>query len=213
MADEAATGWELVADNRRAFADLVDWLSDEQADTASFCAGWTNRQVAGHVTSFVEVGMPSFMFNMVKAGFNYDKMSDRTATRMAAIPLGDLASTLRANAAKPSALGMFPPEMTLTDVTTHSQDIRRGLGLDERPSDAAVRTSLEFITTHKMAKQVIDVKKLDGLAFEATDVEWSWGEGDPVTGTGEAVLMAIFGRDSYGELEGAGVEILRDRNG
>jgi uncharacterized protein (TIGR03083 family) len=209
---DATEGWELVAVNREAFADLIETMDAAQAASPSLCGGWTNHQVAGHVTSFVSVGLPSFMLNMAKAGFNYDKMADQTATRMAEIPLSDLAWTLRSKADKSSPMKMFPPEMTLTDVTTHSQDIRRGLGLDERPSDVAVKTSLEFITTHKMAKQVVDANLLDGLALEATDLGWTFGEGEAISGQGEAVLMAIFGRDTYGELSGDGVETLKSRN-
>ena len=67
MADDTLVGWELVAANRREFADVIEGLSDEQADAPSLCGGWSNRQVAGHVTSFVDVGLPSFMFAMAKS--------------------------------------------------------------------------------------------------------------------------------------------------
>ena len=46
---------------------------------------------------------------------------------------------------------------------------------------------------------------ISGLRLEATDLDWSWGDGALVRGTGEALLMGINSRDVAADLEGDGV--------
>ena len=46
----------------------------------------------------------------------------------------------------------------------------------------------------------------------ATDIDWSFGQGQEVTGPGEALLMTIAGRpDPLHELSGPGLTTLRQR--
>ena len=44
--------------------------------------------------------------------------------------------------------------------------------------------------------------------FVSTDMEWSWGTGDEVRGTGEALLLALNQRDATADLEGPGLDLL-----
>jgi hypothetical protein len=51
-----------------------------------------------------------------------------------------------------------------------------------------------------------------GLRFEATDVEWSWGDGPVVRSSGEALVMTMLGRaQPLPELSGDGVEVFASR--
>ena len=127
-----ADGLELVGQTRRDVADLVEGLSAEQRKQPTLCGDWTPHEVLAHLTMFVDVGLPSFFFNMAKSGFDYDKMADGYATRTASErSVEDLAAALRAKATKGPPMPMFPPELNLADVAIHTQDIRRGLGLDQ----------------------------------------------------------------------------------
>ena len=59
-------------------------------------------------------------------------------------------------------------------------------------------------------------KRRAGLHLHATDIDWdAGGTGDPeVTGTGEALLLAMAGRPvALDELDGPGVATLRSRTG
>ena len=69
--------------------------------------------------------------------------------------------------------------------------------------------SLDFVTGHKKRKIMVKPERIDGLRLVATDLDWSWGSGPEVSGTAEAVLLAIFGRPTYDELTGDGVARLR----
>lgn len=207
-----AEGWDLVAEQRIAFADMIEPLDDEQAATPSLCEGWTVHQTAAHLLSFTHLGMAKFAWEMAKARFNYDRGADRIARRLAAKnSLPRIAEKLRDRAGAENLSKQFPPEMTTTDVTIHMQDIRRPLNLGTDVDPHIVSTVLEFLTTHKQGKAVVSKGRLDGLALSTTDTDWSYGEGAEVRGPGEALMMAIAGRPTFDELDGPGVELLAGR--
>ena len=51
-------------------------------------------------------------------------------------------------------------------------------------------------------------KRARDLRLVATDIGWTGGTGPEVRGTGEAILMAINGRDVSRELDGPGLQRL-----
>ncbi len=203
-----ADGWERAGRARRAFADVIEGLEPAQLDAATPCGHWTPRHILGHLTSFVDIGLGTFFANMARHRFNYDAAADTMAARMAERPVDDLVATLRAKAEKKAWLPIFPEMLTVADAVIHTQDVRRGVGLDDRPEDDLLRDSLDFMATDRQAK-AIGGPKLDGLAFAATDLDWSSGSGPSVEGPAEAVLMAMAGRDVLDELSGDGVDRLR----
>jgi hypothetical protein len=55
-------------------------------------------------------------------------------------------------------------------------------------------------------------RRAAGLRLRATDLDWEWGEGEEVTGTGEALLMAVTGRGALASrLSGPGAALLAGR--
>ncbi len=197
--------WKPVATSRREFADLVEGLDEQQREGTTLCEGWTPHHVLAHVTVFVEVPLPKFMFNMARAGFDADAASDRMARALAEHPVEELAAILRAKAEKKSSVPGFPAELSLSDVVIHTQDVRRGLGLEGTPDEGTLRSVLEFLTHNKRARLLCDTSRLQGLAFRATDIEWQYGNiggAVPVSGPAEALMMGIAGRDSFSDLSG-----------
>ncbi len=209
-------GWPLVGEARRRMADVVEGLSEDQLGARSLCGHWTNHQVAAHLLMFTHVGVPSrrFLGAMVRSRFDYDTAADRLARELADQYSGaEIASMLRDRAEKENTFKSFPPEMTLTDVTVHLQDIRRPLGLGTDLEPNVIGDVLTWMTTHKQAKAVVTPGLVDGLHLVATDTEWEHGSGPPVEGPGEALIMAVAGRDTHDELSGDGVATLRERSG
>lgn len=197
--------WDNAAASRREFADLIESLSEEQLAAQSLCDQWSVRDVAGHVVSFVEMGLGTMMLSMLKGGFNPDKAWVANASKYGAQPVTDIAAKLREHAAKPSAMKSFPAGLTTCDLAVHAGDVRRALGLTETPSDAVVLEALNFCTSHAKGKMMVPTKDIAGLRLEATDMDWSWGEGKLVSGPAEAILMGINRRDTRSELTGDGV--------
>lgn len=197
--------WNLAAKARNDLADLVEGLSPEQLKQPTYCAEWTAQGVLAHVTSFVETGFVKFVATMVKNRFDFDKVSIDMANAQLARPMPDVIASLRAKATKSAALPMFPEELTVSDAAIHTQDVRRPLGLDGSLDDEVLSTALDFLTTHKMATTLVDRKPLEGLRLVATDRDWSFGNGEEIRGTGEALMMAMAGRPVLADLTGPGL--------
>jgi hypothetical protein len=71
--------------------------------------------------------------------------------------------------------------------------------------------SLDFLTGGR-AVGFAPKRRLAGLRFVATDLDWSAGSGPEVAGPAEALIMAMTGRAvAIAELDGPGVRILRSR--
>jgi uncharacterized protein (TIGR03083 family) len=216
--------WKTVASARRDFADLVEGLDEQQREGPTLCEGWTPHHVLAHVTTFVEIPFPKFMYNMARAKFDSDAASDRMARALARHPVDELAAILRAKADKKSPIPGFPAELSLADVVVHSQDVRRGAGIEGTPDEGTMRTVLDFLTQQKQARLLYDRSRIDGMAFRATDIDWRYHDnagsdnagavpvsgpvGSTVSGTAEALMMAITGRDTVDELTGP-VDALR----
>lgn len=206
-----AKNWTHAAAARNNYADLVEPIAASRSGDPTLCGDWTVHHVTGHLASFVDVGLGSFFLNMAKHRFDYDRAADTLARRQGERPMSELLSVLRAKAGKASAMPMFPESMTVLDVVVHTQDVRRGLGLEGAPDAGLVEMALGFLTDHKMAAQIIPNDAYDGLAISASDLGWSRGEGAEVAGPAEALLMAMTGRPVFDELTGDGVAILRER--
>lgn len=201
--------WQVAAEARRSFADMIDGLSDEQLASPTLCEGWTPREVAGHVASFVRMSLPAMVFSMAKAGFDVDKAWSANATKYSAGPISEVTGVIRERADRRSAIPSFPPALTTADVVVHTQDVRRPLGLvDHAPTEAMLREALDFCTASDRRKLLIDPDVVDRLRLEATDLDWSWGSGELVSGPADALLCAVNGRDVRDELTGPGVDSL-----
>jgi hypothetical protein len=69
------------------------------------------------------------------------------------------------------------------------------LGLDGELNGNVLRTSLDFLTTHKTATTLVNRPLIDGVRLVATDLDWSFGDVEEITGTGEALMMGLGASD------------------
>ena len=53
---DAETSWQVIAEQRRDLADLLEGLTAEQWQAPSLCAGWRVRDVAAHVALAPQAG-------------------------------------------------------------------------------------------------------------------------------------------------------------
>ncbi|TVZ04947.1 DinB family protein [Trebonia kvetii] len=96
----------------------------------------------------------------------------------------------------------------LLETVVHQQDIRRPLGAAREIPASVLCTVLATAARTYPART-------GGLCLQAFDLPWiRYDDGPPVTGPGEALLMAMCGRPAaLAELTGAGVAILASRIG
>ncbi len=213
--DQKAADLEAVfaasAAQRRAVAELVEDLDQAQLSTASLCAGWDVRTVAGHLASAVAPSTAVFALQVVKAGGRIHRANDAVARAQGLRPVAELARVLREHADSRFSPPVTGARAPLTDVLVHAGDIRVPLGLAHAPDPAHVRIALEFLTQGRPVG-FVPRGRLTGLRLAADDLDWSWGQGAEVTGRGIDLLMAACGRPALlPQLDGAGLPILRRR--
>ena len=205
--------YPTVVAERRRLADQLDTLTDDQWDTPSLCAGWSVRDVVSHLVFPSTTSMLRVLIPFAKSGFNFDKMTvDQVRGDRRSGP--DLVKAFRATAGHRFTPPGFSFEAPLTDVIVHGRDIGRPLGLSPVFEPQSARSVLDFVVTKKATRAFTRRGFVDGLRFETTDLNWAHGDGPPVRGTSEALILAIAGRAAaLDELSGEGVAILRDRAG
>jgi uncharacterized protein (TIGR03083 family) len=198
-------------------ADLSAYLhqlAPDDWDKPSLCDGWRVRDVVGHLLDGNELRLSTLPIRLARFGFS----SDRS---------GRAYSIARAEGRSPAQLvedfdrrnpwagtcRVFPPRVVLLDRLVHHQDIRRALGHDRTiPSD---RVLAALDGTPKLGTVFRARSRTRGFSFAATDVDWRWGDettGPLVSGTGEALLLAMLGREHpLDELQGPGASAFASR--
>lgn len=201
--------WRGIDDQRRRLVDLLEDLSDDEWRHPSLCEGWTVRQVAAHV-ALQNTGwstMPRAVLEMIRAR-GMDGAIHAVACRHAELPTQRLVAGVR------ERIGVWRPLPTVThresaiDYLVHLQDIAIPLGRREAmPGDVATVAADRVWRSPRM----FDARRrFAGYRFVASDVGWSAGEGQDVTGPIGANLLLLTGRRAGLErLTGPGGEALR----
>lgn len=208
--DDGAAVVALSAGLRRALADLLESLTQEQLATPSLCAGWDVRTVTAHVATAVSLPKRAFVTALLRHGTPH-RANDAVARAQAARPVAETVETLRRHADNPFAPPVVGVRGPLTDVLVHTGDVRVPLGLPHDPPADAVRTALGFVTDGRPVGFVAR-GRIAGLRLVAGDLGWSWGDGPLVTGRGIDLLMAACGRTALlPRLDGDGATVLAER--
>lgn len=181
-----------VAAHRRDLAELLGELTPEQWDAPSLCAGWRVREVVAHMTTPFRTSTGRVLLEMVKAGGSFNRASDRMARKdAAALSANDLLGSLRANIEHPWTPPGGGPAGALSHDVIHGLDISVALGLDRRVPHERLRLVLGGMKPGNVRYFGAD---LDGKRLEATDLDWTFGEGRPVRGLAQDLLLVVCGR-------------------
>jgi uncharacterized protein (TIGR03083 family) len=201
--------WALARTERAALAEDLTVLSDEQWRHPSLCSEWDVEHVVAHLTASASVGPVRWIASVIGARFDFDLHNERRlAEQLGATPAETLARFRAIVASTTAAPG--PAAAWLGEVVVHAEDVRRPLGFAHAYSGDATTAVAEFYVARNLA--VPTRTNAEGLRLKATDGSFAAGEGPLVRGTTLALIMALAGRAVYcDELEGPGVEVLRER--
>jgi uncharacterized protein (TIGR03083 family) len=169
------------------------------------------RDVVAHLNEAATLtGVKAFL-TAAKYGFRVNTMLDREARKDGARPTDDLRTELRASVGlRRSPPGTKPADLVMETIV-HQQDVRRAVGITRAYPAAELRLALDRMAATSSAV-LPGRKRTRGLHLEATDLDWEHGDGEVVSGTGEALLMAMAGRlPALADLTGPGVDVLRSR--
>src|SRR3712207_922614 len=206
--------YRIATANRLLAADMFADLTPEQWRTPSLCAGWTVREVAAHFLEPLEtrVGTLELLVYLVRYRGSLDRMVDDTARKVAARPTDELVTGLRERASTRLTPPVIGPLGPMTDTCIHLRDAARPLGLDVCPPPASWRPALDFLVSKPASRGFIPRDRLAGLRLIANDQDWQHGDGAEISGSSEAIAMAISGRPAaLDDLAGPGTDLLRPR--
>jgi uncharacterized protein (TIGR03083 family) len=199
----------LARDERRDLADLLVTLRPEQWDAPTLCTQWRVRDLVAHVYSYEELSLTRVAARMVRTRFNTDRANAIGVNALTAWSNADLLAYARDHIQPRGLTALMGGKIALTDGMIHQQDIRRPLRL---PRDIPAARLTAALDTARTAPTLAATKRIRGLTLKATDHDWSTGDGPLIEGPGEALLMAIAGRDGITlGLTGPGVSILAGR--
>jgi uncharacterized protein (TIGR03083 family) len=181
-----------VVAERTELAAMLGGLRPEQWDAPTLCAGWRVREVVAHMTMAFRMSVPQFAAQMVRSRGDFNRMADRIARRdAAAMPAGELLANLRDNITHPWKPPGGGTGGALSHDVIHGLDISIGLGLDRRVPVERVALVLAGLRDRNVNYFGAD---LAGVRLEATDLDWTFGEGTPLRGAAQDLLMVICGR-------------------
>jgi len=201
--------WPVVAAERTALAGDLGALSDAQWATPSLADGWTVQDVVAHMTATAKTTPPRFFGRLIGSGFKFTRMQAKgIAAERGNSPVETLArfkAVLDSTKHPPG-----PADTWLGEVIVHSEDIRRALGIAHEYPKPALTQLADFYTGSNL---IIGAKKrVAGLRLQATDADWSHGDGPRVSGPILALVLAMTGRQAaLDELTGDGMPALRSR--
>ncbi|MFF8695439.1 maleylpyruvate isomerase family mycothiol-dependent enzyme [Streptomyces sp. NPDC015144] len=181
-----------IAAERRELAAVLDGLSAEEWEAPSLCGGWRVREVAAHMTMGFRYSLPRMARELVRARGSLHRMTDLCARKDAAAHgTSELAAFLRDHADHPWKPPVGGIEAALGHDVVHGLDITVALGLGRRVPMDRVRILLDRVDARSLAFFGAD---LSGVRLHADDLDWSFGTGTPLSGTGQDLLLVAYGR-------------------
>lgn len=198
---------DLAQAERTDLADLLGTLDAGQWDAPSLCEGWRVRDVVAHVISYDSLDALGLVRRFAKG--RLVKANQIGVDEMRGLSTAELLETFRAHFRPRGLTAGFGGRIGLVDGMIHHQDIRRSLGLPRQVPAQRLQRVLETTPTNP---RLAPWRWIRGLRLVATDLDWSHGKGPVVSGTGEALLMAMAGRPVVvSELSGEGTPALAAR--
>lgn len=210
-------GWRLVRDERRDLILFFRSLTPQQWEEASLCAGWRIKDVAAHllIDEPVQAGAVRRVLPMVvREGFSVDRFnSSWVEQNRQRTPQSIVGSFLEDSNRGVGLLGhLLGPVVALRALVIHHQDMRRPLHLGRDIPRGRLLAVLDGVMTLRGTVSIGSRERAKGLRLRALDVDWSRGDGPEVRGPGEAIVMALAGREAaLADLEGDGKELLGSR--
>lgn len=204
MADRAQLK-ALHDDENADFSAYLHTLAPEDWERPSLCEGWRVRDVVGHILYGNEMHLTTLPVRLARFGFSSDRSGRHYSIQRAeGRSPAELLDAFDRRDPWAGTCRVFPPRLTLLDRLVHHQDIRRPLGHPRAVPDERLLAVLP--ATPKLGSVFGAKRRARGLAFRATDVDFSWGDGPEVHGPGEALLLALLGRrPALADLAGDGL--------
>lgn len=182
----------MIAAERRDQLELLRNLTEEQWDAPSLCEGWRVKEVVAHTTLPYRSSTGRVLMEMLKSAGRFNHASDRMAKQDARnLTTDELISTIEANIDHPWTPPGGGPLGALSHEVIHGLDITKALDLDRQVPHERLRPILESMTPRSVKYFKAD---LTNKRLEATDLDWTFGEGEPIKRPAQELLLLVCGR-------------------
>ncbi|MFW3170836.1 maleylpyruvate isomerase family mycothiol-dependent enzyme [Geodermatophilus sp. CPCC 206100] len=178
---------------RRQQVELYSALSEAEWAAPSLCRGWRVREVLAHTTMAYRYSLRQVLAGMLRAGGSFSRMADRAAHRdTERLTDAQLLASLRDNVDHPWTPPGGGPLGALSHEVIHGLDVSVALGRDEEHSSTErVLAVLGGLQPKQLRYFGVD---LDGVQLRATDADWTYGTGEPLSGRARDLLLLVCGR-------------------
>jgi uncharacterized protein (TIGR03083 family) len=190
MNDEAIRA--AVIGERTDLAEVLAGLTPEQWGQPSLCVGWRTREVVAHMTMPFRLPKRRFLSGMIRARGNFDRFADRQAhADTETMSDQELLAQMRDNIEHP----WRPPGGgivgALSHDVIHGLDITVALGIPRVVPVDRIALILREARERNVKYFGTD---LSNVRLEATDLDWTFGDGKALHGRGQDLLLVIAGR-------------------
>ncbi len=198
---------DLAYDERADLAAFLRSLAPRDWNAPSLCEKWTVKDVVAHVVSYEELTTLGLVKRFAK-GYVM-RANEVGVEEFSAMSPQQLIDFLGRHLRPQGLTAAFGGMIGLVDGTIHHQDIRRALG---RPREVPANRLHRILPLVPSNPRLGAGRRIRGLRLIATDLDWQHGDGPEVSGTAEALLLAMTGRrETVGELSGPGQPTLAAR--
>jgi len=183
---------KLLGPELAALASALAPLDEEGWSSASLCDGWTVGNVVAHLTMAARYDEQRFGAELAEDGFDFQATSDRIAHRDGDLPREQLLADLRSE-----SLATFEQPGggwagSVSHAVIHGVDVTLPLGLGRVAGDDATRLVLDALVAP--GDRTLFGVELGGRGFEATDLAWSHGAGNPLRAPAGELVALLSGR-------------------
>jgi uncharacterized protein (TIGR03083 family) len=198
---------DLAYEERVDLAAFLKSLAPQDWTAPTLCEKWTVKDVVAHVVSYEELTPFALARRFAKGRILY--ANEVGVQEFTPLSPQQLLEFLGRHLRPQGLTAAFGGMIGLVDGTIHHQDIRRAL---QRPRHVPVDRLQRILPLVPSNPRLGAGRRIRGLRLVAIDVDWCHGNGPEVTGTAEALLLAMTGRrQAVGELSGAGQPTLAAR--
>ncbi|MEU9911237.1 maleylpyruvate isomerase family mycothiol-dependent enzyme [Streptomyces sp. NPDC051001] len=183
--------WQIVDRERASLADLLEGLRPEEWETRTRCGDWRVRDVAAHLTVAARFTYGQVVREMVRARGDWNRMIHDSAVREAERPVAEIVANLRSIIGSRRLAPTTSPREPLIDLLVHGQDIALALGRHREMPPAAARDAADRVWTMRFPPRPWPLPK---ARLVATDIEWTRGAGEEISGPISALLLLLTGR-------------------
>jgi uncharacterized protein (TIGR03083 family) len=204
-----AETWAHVAAERRDIVELLTDLRPEEWLAPSLCAGWRVRDVAAHLlvdAPVRELGAFEVLTRMVRWRLDVQRANDWWVRHSADQPTHTLVSQMADSVTPGPVSRILGPSNQLRASVIHHQDMRQPLGRPSVLPPDRLRAVLAAVLTPTGSANLGSRQRANGVRLQASDLDWSTGDGPEVTGPALSLLMALAGRPAaLTDLRGEGI--------